>query len=144
LQAEPKRWRFQSKRLEIFESGHVAGLRRKPHRLTFLSMGKERLESPAQARSWTRVEDYLRPLQRRSKHRFKPLRPRSEPEKPAFLLSTLPFVALLGAMILLTAAIVVLAWPPSQPQLAAPVPVKVPELGTAPKGWLREAQKQFH
>jgi len=56
----------------------------------------------------------------------------------------LPFVALLGAMILLTAAIVVIAWPPSQPQLAAPVPVKVPELGTAPKGWFQEAQKQFH
>ena len=107
-------------------------------------MAKEHLESPAAAQSWTRIEDYLRPLQRRSTHRLRTLRPRTQPEKPALLLTTLPFVALLGAMILLTAAIVVIAWPPSQPQIAAPVPVKVPELGTAPKGWLQEAQKQFH
>jgi hypothetical protein len=107
-------------------------------------MAKEHLESPAAARSWTRIEDYYRPLQRRSVHRLTPLKPRTQPERPAFLLTTLPFVALLGAMILLTAVIVVIAWPPSQPQLAAPVPVKVPELGTAPKGWLQEAQKQFH
>jgi ferric-dicitrate binding protein FerR (iron transport regulator) len=107
-------------------------------------MGKERLESPAAARSWTRIEDYLQPLQRRSAHRLPPLKPRTQPERPALLLTTLPFVALLGAMILLTAAIVVMAWPPSQPQLGAPAPVKVPELGTAPKGWFHEAQKQFH
>ena len=107
-------------------------------------MGKERLESPAAARMWTRAEDYLRPLQRRSAHRLAPLKPRTQPEKPAFLLTTLPFVALLGAMILLTAAIVVIAWPPSQPPIAAPVPAKIPELGTAPKGWLQEAQKRFH
>jgi len=107
-------------------------------------MGKERLESPAAARSWTRIEDYYRPLQRRSAHRLNAVQPRTQPERPALLLTTLPFVALLGAMILLTAAIVVIAWPSSQPQIAAPVPVKVPELGTAPKGWLQEAQKKFH
>ena len=107
-------------------------------------MGKERLESSAAARSWTRVEDYLRPLQRRSAHRLRPLKPRSEPEKPLFLLSTLPFVVLLAAMILLTAAIFVIAWPPSQPKLPPPVPVKMHELGTAPSGWFQEAQKQFH
>jgi hypothetical protein len=61
-----------------------------------------------------------------------------------FLLSTLPFVALLGAMILLTVAIVVIAWPPSQPELPAPTPIKMHELGTAPPGWFQEAQKQFH
>lgn len=33
-------------------------------------MGKEHLESPAKARSWTKIEDYLRPLQRRSAHRL--------------------------------------------------------------------------
>ena len=107
-------------------------------------MAKEHLESPAAARPWTRIEDYIRPLQRRSVHRLAALKPRTQPGKPALLLTTLPFVALLGAMIPLTAAIVVIAWPPSQPQLAAPVPVKVPELGTAPKGWFQEAQKQFH
>lgn len=106
-------------------------------------MGKERLESPATARAWTSIEDYIRPLQRRSAHRLRALKPRTQPEKPALLLTTLPFVALLGAMILLTAAIVVMAWPPSQPQLATPIPAKVPEVGTAPKGWLQEAQKQF-
>jgi hypothetical protein len=144
LQAEPNRRAFQPKRLEWFDSMASAGLRDQLHRLTFRRMGKEHLESPAAARSWTKIEDYIRPLQRRSTHRLAALKPRTQPEKPAFLLTTLPFIALLGAMILLTAAIVVIAWPPSQPQLAAPVPAKVPELGTAPKGWLQEAQKQFH
>jgi hypothetical protein len=144
LQGEPKRRTFQPKRLQTPDSVDAAGLRHRLHRITFLRMGKERLESPAAARSWTRIEDYYRPLQRRSAHRLKTLKPRTEPERPALLLTTLPFVALLGAMILLTAAIVVIAWPPSQPQVAAAVPVKVPELGTAPKGWLQEAQKKFH
>jgi len=107
-------------------------------------MGKERLESSAAARTWTRIEDYYRPLQQRSAQRLTRFKPRTQPERPALLLTTLPFVALLGAMILLTAAIVVIAWPPSQPQIAAPVPAAVPELGTAPKGWLQEAQKRFH
>jgi ferric-dicitrate binding protein FerR (iron transport regulator) len=106
-------------------------------------MGKDRLESPAAARAWTRVEDYLRPLQRRSAHRLKPLKPRSEPEKPLFVLSTLPFVLLLGAMILMTLAVMVIAWPPSQPELTPAAPTKAHELGTAPKGWFQEAQKQF-
>ena len=68
-------------------------------------------------------------------------KPRTEPEVPRLLLSTLPFLALLVAMAVLTVAIMVIAWPGSQPQ---PRPkVAQHEEGLAPKGWFQEAKKEF-
>jgi hypothetical protein len=57
------------------------------------------------------------------------------------MLSTLPFFALLAAMAVLTVAIMVVAWPGSQPQVQ-PQPVQH-EQGVAAKGWFQEARKEF-
>ena len=106
-------------------------------------MGKERVtESPA-GRKWTEPDAYVEALARRRtfrrSHREKE---RTEPESPRFVLSTLPFLALLIALAALSVAIMVLAWPRSQPE---PRPQQVAkEQGYAPKGWLKEAEKEMH
>jgi hypothetical protein len=92
---------------------------------------------------WVRVEDYFVSLAlRRTARRSRTPGPRTEPEAPRFLLSTLPFLSLIGGLAVLAVAIAITAWPVRQPQaeLARPVPH---ELGTAPKGWFQEAQKEF-
>ena len=104
---------------------------------------EHRLAPPPPTRSWTSIDAYIDVLYRRRSavRRKRRLGLRTEPESPNFLLSTLPFVALLGALAVLAAAIMIAAWPgqaqrhPSPPQH---------ELGTAAKGWFQEAQKQFH
>jgi hypothetical protein len=106
-------------------------------------VGKERVtESPAGGK-WTRPDDYVEALVRRSSfrrtHRAKG---RTEPESPRFALSTLPFLVLLLALAVLSVAIMLLAWPRSHPQ---PKPQQLAnEQGYAPKGWLEEAQKEMH
>jgi hypothetical protein len=93
---------------------------------------------------WTRPEDYLGAMARkRTFRRTRRRGGRSEPYSPRLLLSTLPFVALLGLLGVLAAAIMVVAFPGSQPS------PKVPQLaqreqGVAPKGWFQEAQREFH
>ncbi len=98
--------------------------------------------APYESRSWTRPEDYLGAMARRRTARKKrePL-PRTQPEAPRLLLSTLPFFALLAAMAVLTVAIMVVAWPGNQPHVQ-PRPVQHEE-GVAAKGWFQEAQKEF-
>ena len=92
---------------------------------------------------WVRVEDYFLSLaRRRTARRSRSPGPRTEPEAPRFLLSTLPFLTLIGGLAVLAVAIAIAAWPAGQPP---PVPDKpaTHELGTAPKGWFQEAQKEF-
>jgi hypothetical protein len=91
---------------------------------------------------WVRVEDYFVSLaRRRTARRSRTPEPRTEPEAPRFLLSTLPFLTLIGGLAVLSVAIAITAWPVRQtPQLSKPAPH---ELGTAPKGWFQEAQKEF-
>ena len=98
-------------------------------------------ESPAG--KWTRPDDYVEALVRRQGFRraHRP-RQRTEPESPRFALSTLPFVVLMAALAVLTVAIMLLAWPRSQPQQKPQQLAK--EQGYAPKGWLEEAQKEMH
>ena len=98
--------------------------------------------APFESRDWTRPEDYLGALaRRRTARKGREPKSRTEPETPRLLLSTLPFLALLVAMAVLTVAIVVIAWPGSQPQ---PRPKLVQhEDGVAPKGWFQEAEKEF-
>jgi hypothetical protein len=55
----------------------------------------------------------------------------------------LPFLALLGLLGVLAAAIIVAAFPGSQPQQKAPQ-LAQREQGVAPKGWFQEAQREFH
>lgn len=98
--------------------------------------------APYESRNWTRPEDYLGAMARRRTARKKREgKPRTQPEAPRLMLSTLPFFALLAALAVLTIAIVVVAWPGSQPQVL-PKPAQH-EQGVAAKGWFQEAQKQF-
>ena len=70
---------------------------------------------------WTRPEDYISALARRRTFRRTRRRERqSEPDSPRLLLSTLPFLALLGLLGVLAVAIMVAAFPGSQPQPKPP------------------------
>jgi len=93
--------------------------------------------------SWTRVEDYLGAMaRRRTERRKREPKPRTQPEAPRLLLSTLPFLALIAALAVLAVAIMVMAFPGGQPQ-QRPRPVQH-EQGVAAKGWFQEAQREFH
>jgi hypothetical protein len=92
---------------------------------------------------WVRVEDYFLSLaRRRTARRSRAPKPRTEPEAPRFLLSTLPFLTLIGGLAVLAVAIAITAWPVRQPP-PAPTKPAPHEIGTAPKGWFQEAQKEF-
>jgi len=94
--------------------------------------------------SWTRLDNYLASLaRRRTARRSRSPGPRTEPETPHFLLSTLPFLVLIAGLAVLSVAIAIAAWPVRQPELASMKPPPAHELGTAPKGWFQEAQKEF-
>jgi hypothetical protein len=105
---------------------------------------KQDLSAPAPPRAWTRPEDYLGAmLLRRSARRARREQQRTQPETPRLLLSTLPFLALIAGLAILSVAIMIAAFPGNQP---LPRPRQAPphEQGVAPKGWFQEAQKQFH
>ena len=102
-------------------------------------MKKQGLASPP-PRAWTKIEDYVTPLVRRSRLRLR-LRPRTQPEAPRLLLSTLPFLALLAALAVLAVAIMIAAWPGGQPSPRARLSPH--QQGYAAKGWFQEAQKEF-
>ena len=93
---------------------------------------------------WTRPEDYLGAMARKRTFRRTRLRRDgpSEPDSPRLLLSTVPFMALLGLLGVLAVAIMIIAFPGSQPQPKAP-PLAQREQGVAPKGWFQEAQREF-
>ena len=94
---------------------------------------------------WTRPEDYLGAMARKRTHRRTRRRRDgpTEPDSPRLLLSTIPFVALLGLLGVLAVAIMVIAFPGSQPLPKAPQ-LAPREQGVAPKGWFQEAQREFH
>lgn len=95
------------------------------------------------AKAWTRPDDYLGALARRRTFRkSREPGPRTEPESPRFLLSTLPFLVLFGALAVIAAGIIVAAWPATtEPRQRAAAETREP--GTAQKGWFQEAQKDF-
>lgn len=99
---------------------------------------------PPPARDWTRIDDYLirmrpRDAASRSKRRLKP---RTQPEKPRFMLSTFPFVALIAVFGIMTIAVLVMAWPGNQAP-AVHARAVAHELGTAPRGWMQEARREM-
>ena len=108
---------------------------------------KDRLAPPRRTTRWTSADDYLEALARRRTARHERERkegPRTEPEVPRFGLSTLPFLALMAALAVLTLGIMIAAWPGSQPAAKRQQEVAERQPGTAPKGWLQEAEKEFH
>jgi len=99
--------------------------------------------APPEAHRWTRADDYLTALARRrtARRNREPEAPRTQPEAPRLLLSTIPFLALIAALAILAVAIMITAWPGNHPP-AAQHPVQK-ERGVAVKGWLQEAEKEF-
>jgi hypothetical protein len=97
----------------------------------------------ANARRWTRIDTYLEALARRgTARRRRRISARTEPEAPRLMLSTLPFVATMIVLVILVILFAVAAWPPAQPEFR-PKP-QHRELGTAPRGWFQNAQREFH
>ena len=98
--------------------------------------------APPEFQRWTRADDYLGVLaRRRTARRQREAGPRTQPESPRLLLSTIPFLALFAALAILAVAMMVIAWPGSQPQIEPQPPPH--EQGVAPKGWLQKAEKDF-
>jgi len=95
--------------------------------------------------SWTRLDAYIASLaRRRTARRSRIPGPRTEPETPQLLLSTLPFLALLAGLAVLSVAIAIAAWPVHDaPVVAQQARPPAHELGLAPKGWFQKAQKEF-
>ncbi|MFL6720668.1 MAG: hypothetical protein ACJ8FT_02545 [Sphingomonas sp.] len=105
---------------------------------------KENLANPRPDRAWTQPEAYLGALARkRSFRRARNGTERTEPEAPRMMLSTVPFLALLALLAVLAVAIMILAFPGSQPR-PRPKQAAPHELGTADRGWFQEAQKEMH
>jgi len=103
---------------------------------------QEVTESPVG--KWTRPDDYIEALAlKRTLRRKRRGRERTEPEYPRLLLSTVPFLALLGLLGVLAVAIMVAAFPGAQPAEKTPPP-PAKQQGVAAKGWFEEAQREFH
>jgi hypothetical protein len=101
------------------------------------------LAPPKPGGAWTRPEEYLGALaRRRTARKARAPKPRTQPETPHFLLSTLPFILLFAALAVITVGIIIAAWPGSQPQQQPKLAQR--EQGVAQRGWFQEAQKEFH
>ena len=105
---------------------------------------RDQLASPAPKNSWTRPDAYIEALARkRSFRRRRTDRLRTQPERPRLLLSTVPFMALIGLLAILAVLIMILAFPGTQPQQKARQFAQK-EQGIAAPGWFEEAQKEMH
>lgn len=105
---------------------------------------KQRVASPSPRGAWTKAEDYIGAMARkRNFRRAYREQVRTEPERPRLLLSTVPFIILISFLAVLAVAIMVIAFPGTQPQPKTKQ-VMTAERGVAERGWFQEAQKQFH
>jgi hypothetical protein len=100
----------------------------------------ERTRSPT---GWTSVEDYIVALARRRTERHKRERRRQtrmDPDDPRITLGTVPFLVMMAAFAVLVVAIATLAWPVHE---QPPRKAVEHELGTAPPGWMEEAEEEM-
>ena len=105
-------------------------------------MADDRPPARDEARPWTRIDEYVVGLaRRRTARRAHSLRPRTQPEEPRFSLSTLPFLLLMAALIVVAAAVSFVAMPRSAPP-AEPAE-QAAEKGVAKRGWLEDAEREF-
>ena len=106
--------------------------------------GEDKVASPAPGDSWTRPDAYIGAMARkRSYRRAREEGPRSQPATPRPWLSTIPFAAVLAVLAVLAVAIILLAFPGSQPAPRSQGPA-AREQGVAQRGWFQDAKKQFH
>ena len=104
---------------------------------------KQKLANPEPEGAWTRPETYVEALVRtRSFRRAHRETPRTQPERPRLMLSTVPFLVLLVLLAVLAVSIMISAFPGSQP-IHKPRP-PIHEQGVAQPGWFQEAQKELH
>lgn len=105
---------------------------------------KSRPKLDTKSGAWTHPEDYLGVFaRRRTARRARQAKGRTQPESPRLLLSTVPFLLLLGLLAILAVAIMVLAFPGNQPPPESKPPT-AHETGRAERGWFQEAQKEMH
>ena len=117
---------------------------RKSRRTYYCVKEKQKLVNPEPGGAWTRPETYVGTLVRtRSFRRAHREQPRTEPERARLLLSTVPFVVVIGLLAVLAVAIMILAFPGNQPR-PRPKQLAVHERGVAERGWFQEAQRDFH
>ena len=93
---------------------------------------------------WTHPDEYVAAMARKRTARRK-REPKARPTQggsPRFSLSTLPYLALIASLAVLTVAIAVAAFPGTQP--LPRVQVAAHEPGVAEKGWLENAEREFH
>ena len=99
--------------------------------------------SPAPGRTWTRPDAYVLALAQRRRFRRARAEPlRTQPEKPRPLLSTVPFLLVLGLLGILAVAIMIIACPGNQPQPKARE-IAAHERGVAERGWFQEAKREM-
>jgi hypothetical protein len=104
---------------------------------------RQKLANPEPEGAWTKPETYVEALIRtRSFRRAHKEKPRTQPDSPRAMLSTIPFLALLALLGVLALAIMYLAFPGNQPVSKSRPPVR--EQGRAEPGWFQEAQKEMH
>jgi hypothetical protein len=104
---------------------------------------RQKLATPEADGAWTKPETYVEAMVRtRSFRRAHREKPRTQPESPRLLLSTVPFVLLFALLAVLVVAIMIIAFPGNQP-VQKPKPL-AQEQGVAPRGWFEEAQKEMH
>ena len=101
------------------------------------------MASPVQEESWTQPEAYIVAMARkRGFRRARAEKVRTQPESPRLLLSTVPFLLLIGLLAVLVVAIAVTAYPGSQPQ-PKPKAVAAKEQGVAERGWFQDAEREM-
>lgn len=99
---------------------------------------------PRSGSGWTQPDDYVAALARkRTARKSRDPNPRNQHEATRVPVHMLPFVALMIVLAVLAIATILTAFPGSQPQLE-PKRTASHEQGYAPKGWLKEAEKEFH
>lgn len=107
-------------------------------------MDDKRSVRPQSGHDWTQPGDYVTALARKRRARkSRDPNPRHQHEAPRFPVHMLPFVALMAVLAVLVLATILIAFPGSQPEFK-PKQVANHERGYAEKGWLKEAEKEFH
>jgi hypothetical protein len=106
-------------------------------------MDRPRLSESATDK-WTRPDDYVAAMARKrtARHKREPTARPTHGGSPRFWLSTLPYLALIAVLAVLTIAIAIAAFPGAQPLPRAQVAAHQP--GVAERGWLENAEREFH